>query len=408
MSFEPGQVIGPYKIAEQLGRGGMATVYKAYHMALERDVAIKVLHRDFQADSNFLARFQREAKVVARLEHPNIVPVYDFAEHEGQPYLVMKYVRGDTLKDRLKKGPLSKEETLWIVETIGDALSYAHKKGILHRDIKPSNIIIESQQQIYLADFGLARIAQGHSATLTGDMIVGTPQYISPEQAMGQADIDEGADIYSFGVMLYEMVVGRVPFDADTPFSIIQGHLFSPLPMPSSINPIISFELEQVLIKALAKKRADRFATVKEMVDSFKDAWKTHAVLETRPAVPIAKEPDLPTLNMPHSSLVLAYLISTTGESFPIKMSTFTLGRTSPATKVFVDLDLTVLDVNKVVSRRHAIIEHRMNVFTITDLGSTNGTFLNGKKLAAHIPAPVKAGDVVELGQNGVKLTFAR
>jgi serine/threonine-protein kinase len=408
MTFEPGQMIGPYRIEKQIGRGGMATVYKAYHVALERDVAIKVLHKDFLSDASFLARFQREARVVARLEHPNIVPVYDFAEFQEQPYLVMKYVQGETLKDRLKRGPLSKEETLWIVETVGNALSYAHKKGILHRDIKPSNIILESERQLYLADFGLARITQSRNATLTGDMIVGTPQYISPEQAMGQLDIDEGADIYSFGVMLYEMVVGHVPFDADTPFSIIQDHLYSPLPLPSASNPEISFDLEQVILKSLAKRRSDRFASVKEMVDAFVEAWKAQGNVSTRPKVSLPSEPELPTLNMPHSALILAYLISDNGQSYPIKMSTFTLGRTSPATKVFVDLDLTALDVNKVVSRRHAIIEHRMDVFTVADLGSTNGTFLNGKKLAAHVPAPIKAGDVVELGQNGVKLTFAR
>ncbi|MBF8257475.1 MAG: Serine/threonine protein kinase [Anaerolineales bacterium] len=221
MTFAVGENVGPYRIIEQLGQGGMATVHKAYHAALDRYVAIKVLHPAFLQDPNFLKRFQREAKAVARLEHPNIVPVYDFAEHAGQPYLVMKYIEGDTLKARLRSGRLSKEEGLHIVEAAGSALSYAHQRTILHRDIKPSNILISPDGSIYLADFGLARMGEAGESTLSADMMLGTPQYISPEQARGEKNLDAGTDIYSFGVVLYEMVVGRVPFNADTPFSII-------------------------------------------------------------------------------------------------------------------------------------------------------------------------------------------
>lgn len=146
MTFAVGENVGPYRIMEQLGQGGMATVYKAYHAALDRYVAIKVLHPAFLQDPNFLKRFQREAKAVARLEHPNIVPVYDFAEHAGQPYLVMKFIEGDTLKARLRSGRLSKEEGLHIVEAAGAALSYAHQRGILHRDIKPSNLLLSPDE----------------------------------------------------------------------------------------------------------------------------------------------------------------------------------------------------------------------------------------------------------------------
>src|ERR1700690_334744 len=218
MSFNVGENVGPYRITEQLGQGGMATVYKAYHAALDRYVALKALHPAFGEDPNFQAPFQREARLVAKLEHPHIVPIYDYAEDEGRPYLVMKYIEGDTLKARLMKGPLSSKEITNVVESVGSALAYAHKQGILHRDIKPSNVLIGTDGQMYLADFGLARIAQAAESTLSSDMIMGTPQYISPEQAMGEKNLDEGTDIYSFGVMLYEMVVGRVPFNADTPF----------------------------------------------------------------------------------------------------------------------------------------------------------------------------------------------
>lgn len=274
MAFNIGENIGPYRIMEQLGQGGMATVYKAYHAALDRYVALKVLHAAFREDQTFTARFQREARVVARLEHPNIVPIYDYSEHQARPYLVMKYIEGDTLKARLNKGPLSSQEIEQVVDSVGSALAYAHNQGILHRDIKPSNVLIANDGMMYLADFGLARIAAAGESTLSSDSIMGTPQYISPEQAMGKKDLDSGTDIYSFAVMLYEMVVGQVPFSADTPFSIIHDHIYTPLPLPQMINPSVPEQVQRVLLKALAKDRADRYESVLDMIQAFKDAWE--------------------------------------------------------------------------------------------------------------------------------------
>ncbi len=278
MTFNIGENIGPYRITEQLGQGGMATVYKAYHAALDRYVALKVLHPAFSEDKTFELRFQREARVVAKLEHPHIVPVYDYAEHEHRPYLVMKFIEGETLKARIGRGPLSSEEIQKVVDSVGSALAYAHKQGILHRDIKPSNVLIATDGTMYLADFGLARIAQAGESTLSSDSIMGTPQYISPEQAMGKKDLDEGTDIYSFGVMLYELVVGQVPFNADTPFSIIHDHIYSPLPMPRAVNPKVPESVERVLLKALSKERADRYDSVDSMARAFKQAWDTAGV----------------------------------------------------------------------------------------------------------------------------------
>lgn len=278
MPFNVGENVGAYRIIGQLGQGGMATVFKAYHASLDRYVALKVLHPAFGEDPAFEARFRREARVVAKLEHPNIVPIYDYAEHEKRPYLVMKFIEGDTLKARLDQRPLTSKEILQIVEAVGSALAYAHRQNVLHRDIKPSNVLVAADGQIYLADFGLARIAQLGESTLSGDMIIGTPQYISPEQAMGVKDLDERTDIYSFGVMLYEMVVGRVPFSADTPFSIIHDHIYSPLPLPRNINPDVTEAVERVLLKALAKDRLDRYETVNQMVAAFKDAWNQGAI----------------------------------------------------------------------------------------------------------------------------------
>lgn len=267
-----GSTVGSYQIEEKLGQGGMATVYKAYHERLDRHVAIKVLHAVFKDDDSFLRRFTREAQVVARLEHPNIVPVYDFAEHEGYPYLVMRYIQGETLKERLSQGTLSTQEMVRIASRVGDGLDHAHKQGVLHRDIKPSNILLTPGGGVFIADFGLARITQSGESTMSHDMIMGTPQYISPEQARGTVDLDGRTDIYSFGIILYEMVTGHVPFAADTGYSVIHSQIFDAPPLPSSLNDKISPTLELVLLKVLSKDPADRYATAGEFIAAFKAA----------------------------------------------------------------------------------------------------------------------------------------
>lgn len=281
MGFAPGENVGPYRIVDQLGSGGMATVYKAYHAALDRFVAMKVMHPAFKGDINFLTRFQREARVVAKLEHPNIVPVYDFSEHEGSPYLVMRFVEGETLKACLTRNKLTLPEILDIIRPVGDALTYAHEQGVLHRDMKPSNVLLTADRSVFLTDFGLARIMQAGESSLTRDAMVGTPFYISPEQAIGKSELDARTDIYSFGVVLYELFTGRVPFQSDTPFAVIHDHIYTPLPLPSSINPNLPPALEQVLLKALAKKPEDRFATALELVAAVEAAVTGEAAIPT-------------------------------------------------------------------------------------------------------------------------------
>jgi serine/threonine protein kinase len=272
MTLAVGDTVGPYQIVDQLGQGGMATVYKAYHANLDRYVAMKVLHPAFKEDPGFLERFKREARIVARMEHPNIVPIYDYADFESQPYLIMKYIDGETLKARLKQQSLTLPETIKMLETIAAALSYAHNEGILHRDIKPSNVMLDRHGTPYIADFGLARIAQVGESTLSQDMMLGTPQYISPEQAKGLHDLGPATDIYSLGVVIYEIMVGRVPFNADTPYAIIHDHIYKPLPLPSKVNPQVPAEVERVLLRALAKEPEARFASAAEMVSAFRQA----------------------------------------------------------------------------------------------------------------------------------------
>ena len=278
MPFVNGENVGAYRVVEKLGQGGMATVFKAYHPALDRYVAIKVMHPAFAGDPNFLARFQREARIVAKLDHPHIIPIYDYSSHRGHPYLVMRFVEGETLKARMERGSLDMQEVMRISQAVGKALTYAHGQGILHRDIKPSNILLMPDGSVYLTDFGLARMAEAGESTLSRDMMLGTPQYVAPEQAKGVRDLDARTDIYSFGVVLYELLVGRPPFVADTPYAVIHDHIFTPLPLPSELNPDLPEPAQRLLLRALAKEPDDRFQSVEALITALGTA------LESAPA----------------------------------------------------------------------------------------------------------------------------
>lgn len=270
--------IGQYQVEAQVGIGGMATVFKAHHARLGRDVAIKVMHPNFLQDPNFRARFEREARIVARLEHPNIVPVYDFADYDGKPYLVMKYIEGDTLKEYARDNALMMSDKVTLLEKVAGALSYAHKQGILHRDIKPSNILIDGNGTPYLTDFGLARIAQSGESTMSADMMLGTPHYISPEQAQGKIDLDARTDVYSLGIIMYELLAGRVPFKGDSTYAIVHDHIYTPPPLPSEFNDAITPPVEAVLLKALAKNPQDRYDTPDAMVADLKRALRGETI----------------------------------------------------------------------------------------------------------------------------------
>ena len=270
-----GKTIGKYRIADHLGRGGMAEVYKAYQPSLDRYVAIKLIHPFLADEQEFLARFEREAKVVATLRHPNIVQVYDFDVVEGMYYMVMEFINGDTLKARLQhlesQGEwLSIDDSARIILSVGSALKYAHERGMVHRDVKPANVMITVDGQVILTDFGIAKIISASNLTASGAM-VGTPSYMAPEQGMGQPG-DERSDIYSLGVMLYQLMLGRLPYDADTPLAVVLKHINEPLPMPQSINPDIPDELNRVILKTLAKNPADRYQKVGELMVDLRKA----------------------------------------------------------------------------------------------------------------------------------------
>ena len=270
-----GRTIGRYRITEHLGRGGMAEVYKAYQPSLDRYVAIKLMHAFLADDRDFLTRFEREAKVVATLRHPNIVQVHDFDVQDGQYYMVMEFIDGVTLKTMLEsmheRGEwIGLDDAVNIVLSLGSALRYAHERGMVHRDVKPANVMITGEGHVILTDFGIAKILSTTNLTASGAM-VGTPSYMSPEQGMGQPG-DERSDIYSLGVMLYQMAVGRLPFDADTPLAVVLKHINDPLPMPRALKPDLSEDVERIILKALAKNPDDRYASVGEMTADLKRA----------------------------------------------------------------------------------------------------------------------------------------
>lgn len=265
-----GQTLGQYRIIEQVGQGGMATVYKAYQPSLDRYVAVKILPPYFAHEPGFAMRFTREAKAVAKLNHPNILPIYDFGQEGDLSYIVMKYVEAGTLKDIVGE-PLALDVTADIIRQIAGSLDHAHRRGILHRDVKPSNVLLDEGRWVLLTDFGLAKMVEGSVALTASGVGVGTPAYVAPEQGQGER-VDARADIYSLGVVLYEMLTGRVPFQAETPMAVVIKHITEPLPLPRSINPKLSDAVERVILKALAKNPDDRFASATEMSESLTTA----------------------------------------------------------------------------------------------------------------------------------------
>ncbi|MFO7322537.1 MAG: protein kinase [Chloroflexota bacterium] len=291
-----GKKIGGYEITDVIGRGGMATVYRAYQVSMNRVVALKVLPRHLANDDTYLQRFHREVKIASQLEHRNIVPVHDYGEYEGQPYIVMRYLPGGSVDDLLKNGPLALEQIIELLDQIAPALDYAHGKGVLHRDLKPSNVLIDDNGGAYLTDFGIARILGETSSVVTTQGVVGTPSYMSPEQAQGQP-LDPRSDLYALGVMLFEMATGRRPFESDTPYSIAVMQVTTTPPSPRSINPAISRPVEQVILKALKKRRDERFSSAAEMLEALKEAASVGNVdlADTQPGFAIGPtEPVVP------------------------------------------------------------------------------------------------------------------
>lgn len=266
-----GKTLDQYKIVAEAGRGGMATVYRAIDTHTDREVALKILSPLMASDRRFIKRFRREGAILARMKHPHIVPVEGYGEAEGYIYLAMSFVRGKTMASYIKAGKVTLELCLRWVSQVADALEHAHQLGIIHRDVKPSNIIIDEKGNAQLTDFGLARHIEG-SNTLTGSMLIGTPAYMAPEQARGVRS-NALSDQYALGVILYEIVAGRLPFDEESPLATALLQVSEPVPPPTRFNDKLSVDVERVILRSLAKDPDYRYPSVHVMTEAFFDAW---------------------------------------------------------------------------------------------------------------------------------------
>ncbi|HYO88517.1 MAG TPA: protein kinase [Candidatus Limnocylindrales bacterium] len=278
-----GKTLGKYKIVGLLGAGGMATVYQGLQPGVDRTVAVKVLPPHPGQSADFVERFRLEARTIARLQHPHILPLYDYGDEDGILYLVMPYIDGGSLAARIAQGPMAVNTVIDFARQIGGALDYAHRQGIIHRDLKPENVLLDREGNVLLADFGIVKLVEGTkpagTLTATGGLI-GTPAYMSPEQAQGEP-IDSRSDLYSLGMVVFEMLTGQQPYTADTAMQIIMQQISAPVPSLSATSPNASPVLDQVLRKALAKDPAARYRTAAEFVNHLTAAASGQTPLET-------------------------------------------------------------------------------------------------------------------------------
>jgi serine/threonine protein kinase len=265
-----GRTFGPYKIVEMLGRGGMATVYRAEQTSIGREVAIKIMPPHLLHNPTFLERFLREVQVIARLQHPRVLPIFDYGQLEGIPYIAMAYMPGGTLAERIAQGPLEVKDTVHIVEQVAEALDHAHNNGVIHRDFKPSNVLLDSAGNAYMADFGIAKISEA-TAELTGSAIIGTPSYMAPEMGE-QKDITPAVDIYALGVTLYQMLTGELPYRGETPIRVMLAHVTDPVPDVRHARSELPPGVSDVIRKAMAKDPAERYPSAGALAADLEEA----------------------------------------------------------------------------------------------------------------------------------------
>ncbi len=276
--------IGRYEVRGELGRGGMATVYRAYDPSFEREVAIKMIPRELLHDPQFKERFKREIKTIAALEHPAIVPVYDVGEEDGVPYFVMRYMSGGSLTQWINRGKFSLEDAARIIERVSSALAYAHKNGLVHRDLKPDNILFDNNGDPFISDFGVAKLLDS-STNMTGSGIIGTPAYMSPEQAQGEK-VDNRSDIYGLGVIIFQMLSGQQPYNATTPMGIAVKHITEPVPEILRIDPTLPASTDKIIKTAMAKNRDERYPSATELARALNEAAAKEKAAEMSAAKP--------------------------------------------------------------------------------------------------------------------------
>jgi serine/threonine-protein kinase len=397
MSNWTGQTIGGYQIAEEVGKGGMAIVYRAYQAQLERWVAVKILQATEASGTEFLDRFRREARAIAVLRHPNILTIYDYGEERGIAYIVMEYVSGGTLKDHLTGQPMEWPDVATLVIPVGRALAYAHMQRIVHRDVKPANVLMPRPNWPLLGDFGLVKLV-GHQRGITRPGIsIGTPAYFSPEQAAG-GEVDHRSDIYGLGVMLYELLTGRLPFEADSPVEMMFRRLREPPAPPRRFNPRITHQLETIILQALARDPAERYSTMDELVNDLSRLPGATGRGLLSAAAPVGATARLGALSQAVGSRLI---VTGTGATLLLPpQEEVLIGRADPQVTPQPDVDLGPHGGGQAgVSRSHARMVRGPASWLLEDLQSTNGTFLNGVQMLPGQPVRVSTGDIIRCGQ---------
>jgi eukaryotic-like serine/threonine-protein kinase len=412
-----GQQIEHYQIVEVIGGGGMGTVYRAYDVNLARPVAIKIMHQQFANRPEFQQRFQQEAQAAARLNHPSIVAVYHFGRQPGLLYIVMAYVQGLSLGAYLKQlaqrnQVVKLNETLTLLAQVADALGYAHRQGVVHRDVKPDNIIIarldrperpnEPPLRAVMTDFGLAKLLEGGIETQSGTFM-GTLPYMSPEQVMAKP-LDGRSDIYSLGVILYQLATGQLPFNIKTPTEAVMKHLNEIPPLPQSIQPGLPPAVGQIILKALAKKPDDRYQSGSQLANALRQAAQEMDADVV--AAEFAHDSDLVSLVTKVEEQLPQILRDMEEPEDNADRLVVSKGTDTPYTRKLLDSLLTIgrsdeSDITlpeTAVSRQHARLEQRDGGWYVIDLGSTNGTFLGGSRLPANVAVSWKMHQELQIG----------
>ncbi|MCP4419343.1 MAG: protein kinase, partial [Chloroflexi bacterium] len=416
-----GKQIDQYRIEALLGEGGMGAVYLALDTNLARQVGLKIMHRQFAKQSQFQKRFLQEAQAAARLNHPNIVAIYNYYNNQSYLAIVMEYVRGLSLGAYIKqlaqrRQVMELSESLNIIAQVADALGYAHRLGVIHRDIKPDNILITRLAQserpdelpirTKVTDFGLAKLLEGGIETQSGTFM-GTLPYMSPEQALASASLDGRSDIYSLGVVLYQLATGRLPFDIKTPTDAVMKHMHETPPPPRHIQPGLPLAVQNVIVKALAKQPEERYQTAEAFATALRHAVSGLTQKDVTVFATLAETEIISVLTQLHEEMIVQrpsrmaparsssdekLIISQKGESprhIKLGNEPLLIGR-SESCEITLPADG--------ISRHHARLERTPVGWQISDLGSTNGTFLDEVKLLPNIPEPWANEQTLRIG----------
>jgi serine/threonine protein kinase len=361
---QAGQLLGKYEIVSEIGRGGMAVVYKAFDPLLQRHVALKVLSPRLSSEEQVMRRFELEARTAANLKHINIVTIYDVGSAAGFQFLVMELLEGRTLREEIRAaGALSLARVVAITGQLASALDYAHQRNLIHRDVKPSNVILSAEDHATLTDFGLVRATHGSRLTEVGSA-VGTLDYMPPEQLSGE-EVDYRADVYSLGIVVYESLAGQVPFSADTPYALMRQVMYEPPPPLSRMVQDLSPAVDRVVMQAMAKSPAERFRTAGEFATAL---YQSLAGEELE-------------------------LVDGQGQHLRLHRGITRIGR---------DPDNELIANVAQVSRHHAEIRYDGMAWNVMDLNSTNGTFVNDRRVWPGQPLKLQTGDLLRFGPNVV------